>query len=179
MMRKIKIFGLLSALLAMVIAAGCSVVTGTFIISIKIDSYDINEDKEDFAYFSVDLSQEEDWNKHKDDIKNIDNVGFQLWFNNTGDETVTGEIYASTMDTVYNDTAAVKGNATLIFSGLEIPPGVSYVDWPTSLGYIHNLPTLRRIVETGLFTGYALTTTLPFTVTLDSATVIITLTAAP
>jgi hypothetical protein len=178
MIRNIKIFGLLSALLAIFIVAGCSVITGTFVISIKIGTYDI-VGEDDFDYFTVDLSEEEDWNKHKDDIKDIDNVGFQLWLDNAGESTVTGEIYASSLDTIYHDRPAVWGNATLIFTGLEIPPGKSYVDWQTSLLYIRNLPVLKKIVESGKFTGYALTTTMPYNVTLDSATVIITVTAAP
>jgi hypothetical protein len=180
MKNKILWFTLLSALLATILAIGCaSLITGTFVIDIWIGHSEINSDHEDFDYYTVDMTSNEDWNNHKDDIKRIENVGFQLWITNDGLSTVSGEMYATADTTIYADTTEVKDNATLIFSGLNLAPGKTYVDWATSLGYIKNLSTIRSLVQGGKFTVYGMTTTLPYNVTIDSARVIVTLTAKP
>ena len=176
MIRKMKLYVLLSALLAIFAISGCLLLTGTFVIDLKIDRTEVTPGSQ-FQYFEADLSKEQVWKDHKDDIKYVDNIGFQLWVTNNGSSPVTGELFASNLDTVYTDTAGIRDNAIPIFSGLILPAGKTYVDWPTSLIYIKNLPSMRKLVEGGKFKVYALTTTLPFDITIDSATVIVTITA--
>jgi hypothetical protein len=167
---------LLSALLVLYLAGGCLLITGTYVINFFISNVDVHGSS-DLSYFSVDLTQNKTWKDHKDKIKNIDNVGFRLWVTNNGTSVATGELFATTNSTIYTDTTDVRQNATQVFGGLVLPPGKTYVDWPTSLKYIMNLPTMRIYVEGGTFTVYALTSTLPFNITIDSAEVIVTATA--
>ncbi len=176
MFAKNKILVLLSALLVLSVFCGCEgLIVGTFVISLDIDGGDIVT-QDDFSKFYVDLTTESEWNDHKDEIKDIDNVGFQLWVTNSGATAVTGQLFAST-DSSYADTAAVRDSATLVLDGLTLPPGATYVDWPSSLTYLREVDKLKQLVEGGTFAIYALTTTLPFTITVDSATVIVTVTA--
>lgn len=133
-------------------------------------------DDNGFQYFYLDLSEDEDWNDHQDKIKSIDNIGFQLWVTNNGASETTGQLFISASGTTYADTAEVRDSATLVLDGLILPPGPTYVDWPTSLNYLQNISTLKEIVKGGHFHGYALTTTLPFNITVDSARVIVTVT---
>ncbi len=174
MKKQILRFGLLSSLLALQIIGGCLLITGTLVIDLWIDNTEISS-QNDFNSFKVNMTKEDTWNKHKDDIKYIDNVGFRLWVTNSGGSNITGELYAST-DSTLADTAAVRAGATLVFSGPAFTPGANYVDWPTSLKYIHNLPTLRTLLQGGVFTVYGLTTTAPFNMVIDSAEVIVTVT---
>jgi hypothetical protein len=144
------------------------------VIDLWIDNSEISSHT-DFNSFKVDMTKEDSWNKHKDDIKNIDNVGFRLWVTNSGGSNISGELYAST-DSTLADTAEVRANATLIFAGPAFSPGASYIDWPTSLKYVHNLAALRTLLQGGAFTVYGLTATLPFNMVIDSAEVIVTVT---
>jgi hypothetical protein len=176
MIRKIKLFVILSALMATFAISGCLLLTGTFIIDLKVDGTEVNTGS-NFQYFEADLSKEQVWKDHKDNIKYIDNIGFQLWVTNNDASPVTGQLFASALDTIYTDTASVRDNAILILSDLILPAGKTYVDWPTSLKYIRNLPSMRKIVEGGKFKIYGLITTLPFNITIDSATVVVTITA--
>lgn len=176
MFEKKKMLILLSALLMLSVFYGCEgLIVGTFVISIDIKGGDIVT-KDDFTKFYVDLTKESEWNDHKDEIKYIDNVGFQLWVTNNGPMAVTGQLFAST-DSSYADTATVRDSATLVLDGLTLPPGATYVDWPSSLTYLCEVDKLKNLVKGGKFAVYALTTTLPFTITVDSATVIVTVTA--
>jgi len=176
MITRMKLYALLSVLMATFVISGCLILTGTFVIDLKIDRTEVATGSE-FRYFDADLSKEQAWNDHKDNIKYVDNVGFQLWVTNNGSSPVTGELFASNLDTVYTDTTGVRENAIPILSGLILPAGKTYVDWPTSLRYVTNVPSMRRMVEGGKFKVYALTSTLPFNITIDSATVIVTITA--
>ncbi|SYZ72820.1 hypothetical protein TRIP_C20935 [Candidatus Zixiibacteriota bacterium] len=175
MMKKHNLrFGLLSSLLALLLIGGCLLITGTLVIDLWIEKSEIHGTS-DFNSFKVDMSRDGTWNEHRNDMKSIDNVGFRLWITNTGGEDITGELYAST-DSTLTDTTEVRDNATLIFGGASFPPGSSYIDWPTSLKYVHNLPAIRTFLTGGVFTVYGLTTTAPFNMVIDSAEVIVTVT---
>lgn len=166
-----------SAILALTLLAGC-LVSGTFVIDLSIDNTDIMTMTE-FQYFEVDLTQEEDWDDHKDQIDYIDNLGFQLWVTNNGASDVTGQLYMAEEYADSIDTAAeVEDEATLVLTGMTLSPGENYIDWPTSLGLIQNLDSVKTWVEGGEFVVYALTESLPFNITIDSATVIVTVTAS-
>ncbi|UCD17448.1 MAG: hypothetical protein JSV44_00630 [Candidatus Zixiibacteriota bacterium] len=174
-----KLVGLLSAIAILLITWGCfDVITGTFVVSYRFGSADVNTYHDDFAMFYVDLTKESEWQKRKDDIKNIDNIGFELWITNNGLDPVTGQLFAA-LDSSYADTLTVRSDARLVFSGLTLPGGdvQTYVDWPGSLGLLVDVDALKKFAEKGEFAIYALTTTLPFDITVDSATVIITFTA--
>ncbi len=175
-MKKFMKFSTIFPLAGLLFLAGC-LVSGTFVIDVDIDDTDVVTTSE-FQYFLVDLTDNGDWEDHKDDIKYIDNVGFELWVENNGDAAVTGEFYiAREHDAGTDEADEVRDVATRILSGIELAPGDNYIDWPTSLGHVENLDSLKAITETGTFVIYGLTETLPFDITLDSATVIVTVTA--
>jgi hypothetical protein len=175
--KNLKVCGLLSTLLAILIAAGCSsLLTATSVISIPIGPGDIKV-KDSVSYFQVDLTGEDVWSKHKDDIKNIDNVGFELWLENLADSRMTGELYiASFDDTDYVSPAQVQAGATRILRDISIDPGPAYIDWPTSLTLVTNLDTLKSYAEIGQFTVYSITPAYPAFIHIDSANVIVTVT---
>jgi len=175
--RKAMFLGILSTLLAIFIATGCSsLLTGTKVISFMVGGDDINT-ADELSYFQVNLTDDDVWKDHKDDIKNIDNVGFILWFDTTSDD-VTGEFYIAPFDSIgYLTSAEVAAKATKILENIELPAGVAtYVDWSGSLGHIVNVSILKNYAEEGKFTIYGITTTLPFEMEIDSAMVVVTVT---
>jgi hypothetical protein len=178
--KSMKIYGLLSTLLAVLIAAGCSsFLTATSVISYRLGPGDINT-RDSLTVFVVDLTEEEVWSKHKDDIKYIDNVGFELWLDNLTDSRLTAEFYiAPFADSDYVSPTEVKTKATRILRDLTVDPGPAYIDWPTSLGLVTNLDTVRYYAELGQFSVYAidpLGSSGFVAIHMDSATVIVTVT---
>jgi len=168
----------LLAFIGVSILAGCSsFLTATSVIEFRIHGGEINTLNE-LSYVQVDLTEEDVWKDHKDDIKNIDDVGFELWLTNDTNYSLTGEVYIAPFDSAaYTTAAEAEANASLILQALNMPAGATtYIDWPTSLDHMANVETLKGFAEEGKFTIYALTTTLPFKMTVDSATVIVTVT---
>jgi hypothetical protein len=174
----IRHIGFLSILLGLFILNGC-VVTGTFVIDFHVSSTDLDDEGE-FIHFAVDLTEEDDWNDHKDKIKYIDNIGFQLWLTNGSDEPMSATFYIDDyVDSApYGDSLEVKANADLILTGLSAPADSKvYIDWPTSLSMVRNIDIIRTYAESGKFSVYSLNTSSSINYTLDSANVIVTFTA--
>jgi len=176
-MNKMKKAIAIMPIAGILLLAGCFIVAVTVVIDYQINSADLFQES-DFEYFAVDLTSDETWDDHKDDIKYIDNVGFIMWVDNNGASDATGELYiARTHDVSITSADDVKDNTTRILSGLVLEPGANYIDWASSLAYVENIDSLRTIVETGTFVIYATTETLPFDLQVDSAVVIVTGTA--
>ncbi len=176
-MNKMKKITAALALIAILSLAGCFIVAVTVVVDYEINSADLFQES-DFLYFEVNLTQDDTWNDHKDDIKYIDNVGFIMWAENNGASNASAELYiARTHSDAITTVADVRDSTTRVLSGLTLEPGENYIDWASSLGYIENIDTLRAIVESGQFVIYATTTTLPFEVHIDSAIVVVTGTA--
>ena len=156
--------------------AGC-IVTGTFITDILIEDLDFVAG-ENLYRVQVSLSDDETWNEHKDDIKSIDLVGFELWIQNEnpGDETFEGYVDAADQP-FYSTAAEVRTNAIQVLGEVTLAPGPNYISYPKSFGYIENLEQLKALVESGELNAYGLTTGGAFT--LDSMRVIVTFTAGP
>ena len=177
---KVMKFVLLPVLLTILVIGGCNLVTGTFVIDLEIDHSEI-QSHGTFEHFAVNLDNNDTWNQHKDKIKDIDNVGFQLWVTDSGASSIGWEVYADTTSVPHSDIASIKSDAKLILAGLTLPPGETYIDWPTSLIYLNRkeLPIFKQWVEGGVFDIYTITDVLPYNVTIDSAKVIVTVTAGP
>jgi len=184
MMKKYKylIFGILFSLLAVLLVFGCSsLITGTTVIDFKIGGGDVSVSG-DVYYFRVDLTDETVWKDHKDKIRNIDNVGFELWLTDTvqidSSYTLTGELYIAPWDSIfYSSIEDVQDSTTLVVQNLEVPSGsTTYIDWATSLTHVTNIDSLKYYAEQGAFTIYGITQEAPFKLRVDSATVIVTVT---
>lgn len=177
---KIKYSALVLSLLAIFMFTGCWewIASGTLVLGERFEDEDILYTDE-FHYFMVDLSDNETWADHEDNIKAITGIGFELWVTNNGEDTATGQIYFTRADDpLYTTAAEVQANAVKIFDGWELPPdGVqTYLNWPMSLAYIESADTLYKTVITGEITLYALTETLPYDLVVDTATVVLTVT---
>ncbi|MFH2036526.1 MAG: hypothetical protein ABIJ45_09000 [Candidatus Zixiibacteriota bacterium] len=176
--KKYHIYGIISAIIAVLIGAGCSgVLSGTFVLDYTFYDEDITANSE-LSYFTVDMADDEDWTDNKDDINNIDQIGFRLWIDNNGASEATPVFYMTdSMTTIFTSAQDVKDSATVILSGMTIPAGATlHVDYPTSIGYIKNFGLLKTVVETGKFTIYSVTEDLPYDLHIDSVTVIVTVT---
>lgn len=167
--------GLLGAAGMLLVLTGCFIVSGTFTI------------EEDFSFtaqsglyhYLADVTDEQDWIDHKDDIDNIDGVGYDIWFTNLGASNVTFNIWIDeASEPEYTTFAQVSANTVKIMDNLTLPPGVSHLTYGNSFGYIQNVETIRTLGMTGKFRMYGATKTGaggPFVI--DSGKVIFTFTA--
>ncbi len=172
MHKKQFLSGILLTVVALLLA-GC-LITGTFIADIMIRDFDVNTDT--FYAEQVDLTEDEDWEDHKDDIKSIDLVGFELWINNTSGSAQSFKAFIDDAnEQLYQTAVLVEANATVILDELTLDPGDNYISYPNSFNYLRNLETIRTLLEAGQFNAYGITTGGTFE--LDSMRVIVTFTA--
>ncbi len=149
-------FGLLGAAGMLLILAGCMLVSGTFTIekSFKFDA------PAGLYHYLADVTKEQDWIDHKDDIDNIDGVGYDIWFTNYGASDVTFNIWIDdASEPEYTAFDSVTANTVKILDNLILPPGVSHLTYGNSFGYIQNVTTIRKLGMKGIFRMYGATST--------------------
>lgn len=169
-------------LVALALLTGC-LLSGTFVIVISIEKVDFTT-RTGFYYYHIDLSEEQDWLDHKDDIKDIDLVGFELWITNHEDVARTFSVYVDDDASLPDSNSSltdVKSNATLVLDEFELDAGPNKqmrVTYGQSFKYLKNVETLKSLVEKGTFDYFGVSsggTASGYTI--DSARVIITFTA--
>jgi hypothetical protein len=142
-------------LLLLTLAGGCWLFSGTWVIIYVADDEDIHA-TEDFYRFTVDITDEEIWKDHHDDLDNIEDISITFKVVNPLLTPATGQVYVSSDDAL-SDSAAVVSSATLILDGFTIPAEDS-LEFMMADYYdlLQNFEALRDLVKTGVFTGYAI-----------------------
>ena len=180
-LRKRKsLWGLSGSILLVILVSSCFLLSGTWVIIFKVDKEDIHP-SQSFYKFTVDLTEEDVWQDHKDDIDDIADVSFTFKLANTDTtdtaDTLTGRVYVSS-DSTFSDTTAVKDSATIILNGISVPPGdtlqmtlAHYYD------ILENFDTLKELVKSGVFTAYAIVPNAPNDMEFFDVIVVVTISA--
>ena len=158
------------------VIAGC-LVSGTFVI-VKDVEFDFTANS-GFYWYPVDLRSNSDWEDHKDDIDDIDALGFEFKITNTSDvsSSFTVQFAAATGEADPSDEpTSIPGDAVTVISGLTVAAGATRtVTYAESLGMISNLAAFKRIVKSGRFDYYGTSSggsgDFPFVVTDRKSTV--------
>lgn len=166
---------LLSGLLGAFLLAGC-IMVGTFVIDYEFAS---DENFDGLMSFDIDLTEEEDWEEHKDKIKDIDNVGFVLQVANNDDEDVDVEMYIDAVgEPIYYELEDIQANMDIILDNVTFAAsGVTTIDWPTSLTKVKNVAILKDYAESGVFRIYLVSDQTSVDVTIEFGVVAVTVTA--
>jgi hypothetical protein len=171
--------GIVGAVVAVSLLAGC-LLSGTFIFSYMLVE---NEDliyNGDFYYASVDWTDDNDWKDHKDNIKDIDLVGFELWITNETGTADTFTVYVVDLQSSLDGSSTrseVDSLATLAVNDLPIAAsGQTHITYGQSFKYLDNVETLKNLTEAGEFKLFAFMTSPSANLTVDSVRVIVTLT---
>ncbi|PWB68532.1 hypothetical protein C3F09_11480 [candidate division GN15 bacterium] len=158
------------------VTAGC-LVSGTFVIS-----HDFTfTAAEGFYFYPIDVTAEPDWAKHRDDINDIDAVGFEMTMNNENPGPVTFSAYIAPYDTLpqYETKDELDSNAYIVIADLEVPSGTSTMTYAQSLGHIQNLAKFKELAITGKFSYYGVAEGItPGSFTVDPGKVILTVSAS-
>ena len=156
---KANCLGIAGLALICLLAAGC-LVSGTFVVS-----EDINFDftaQTGFYWWPVDLRENEVWQDHRDEMDDIDALGFEFIVTNTSDVTSTLSFSfapaAGDADTASKPTEIPK-TAVLAYGPLTVNAGeTKKVTYGESLSLIQNLDQIKAIVFTGRFDYYGTST---------------------
>lgn len=153
-----KELGILGLILTGLVITGC-LVSGTFVIVEDI-SFDFRADTE-FYWYPIDLTSNSDWEDHKDDIDNIDALGFSFKIENTADVdcdfnvwfvAADGEADPSDDPPSFDPDAA---GVVHVITDLAVAAGATKtVTYAESLGHISNLADFKAIVKSGRFDYY-------------------------
>jgi len=172
--------GIVGSVVALSLLAGC-LLSGTFVFSYMLVE---NEDliyNGDFYFASVDWTDDDDWEDHKGNIKDIDLVGFELWATNITGTADTFTVYVVDLQSNLDGGSTrseVDSLATLAVNDLPIAAsGQTHVTYGQSFKYLDNVETLKNLTEAGKFKLFAFMTSPSVNLTVDSLRVIVTLTA--
>ncbi len=155
---------------------GC-LLSGTYVITFNVEKTIIStQDTLNFA--AVDLSENDTWADHQEDIKYVDEVAFTFKVENLiSTDSTTGQLYITDIDT-FTNVDDIRANATLIVDGIELGPGeTKHILWNECFQYILNLDTLKKQVESGTFHLYGICKNTPFHVRFYDIVAVITVTA--
>ena len=178
MTRCIKPVWLLSGLLAAFILTGC-IIVGTFVIDFEINDPEPVVGTDDIYHFNVDLTTDDDWEDHKDKIKDIDNVGFVLAVTNNELADIEIIMYIDDVDdTPFDNLIDIEDNTTQVLQNVVIAAdGQTIISWPTSLTKVMNIGTLKTHAESGSFGLYVVASEPDLDFVIDFAVVAVTVTA--
>ena len=174
-MKNITFTAVIAVIALIGIFSGC-IVSGTFTLNYLVEDLSSGTS---IQFAAVDITDEEEWEDHGDDIDQIEHVGFELWYSNT---EVLGPVdfsmYVDDWGTDTLDTSEdIDSLATVIIDGLVIQQGLNqHTTFGESLLLIQNLETLKSLAQTGRFHFYAVSAN-PGpggSFTLDSVRVIVT-----
>jgi hypothetical protein len=138
------------------IAPGCfEIVSGTFIIVETI--YFTAETG--FYFYQVDVTDDAEWQKHKDDIDFIDAVGAEFYItNNTGADVTFNSYIDDYSDPDLPEPVELPTTATKIIDDYTVSTGVSKISYSESLSIITGVDRLKALSKLGQFDYYGTST---------------------
>lgn len=143
------------AIIVLALALTGCIVSGTFTLDYLVEDLSAGTD---IQFAAVDITGEDEWQDHGDDIDQIEHVGFELWYSNT--EIVGPVNFSMYVDSWGSDTLDtaedIDSLATVVIDGLVVENGLDqHTTFGQSLTLIKNLETLKSYAETGHFYFYA------------------------
>ena len=158
---------LVAVVVTTLLVGGCWLLGITLVLS-----YDI-EDKPAYTdtYFNgwfVDLTTEEDWQDHQDQLDEIYNLLFHGWIENYESTPATGRLYVY-QDTTLHTVGEVESQATLVLDGIAIPADTTVQVPLVDL----DLKPIRDLIMKGKFGLYAIAANVPFNIRVFDASVVV------
>ena len=139
----------LLAALALVAALGGCLISGTKVFSFSLG--DINVTGNQFERDTIDLTNDDTYKEHKDEIRLIDRVGFTCKVVNNSANAAAVSMYFSTNAGLLDP----ETQATPLFRNFQVAgSGTEDVTYDESLALIENFDALQAAVETGNITFY-------------------------
>lgn len=146
--------------LAALLAAGCILVSGQFIVSYDLPT-PLTISQTAVEHADIDLNTESTYKDHKSDLKGLSDVAILGEFTNTGGTPVKVELWMTPDLTAWQDAAEVAIDPTAVKVWGPLPLGVGEtkkIGWDQSAGLFKTgkAALLGQIKGDGIFTLYAL-----------------------
>ena len=96
---------------------------------------------------TIDLTEEEDYVDHRDDIESVDQISVVAWIYNDGTDTVSASLYADTIDT-YTTEDEVTTNSHIVFNPIVHIAGAdsTLINWSDGFVYMMNTDYLDDLI---------------------------------
>ncbi len=150
---------LMALAMSVLLTVGGCLVSGTFIVTEMIYGIDFTTNT-GFYFYDLDITDNSDWEDHKDDIDNIKLAGFEMWITNNSVDANTFNAYIDPSDDpVLTTVGAVQSDATQIIKDLPVAAGngtQTYISYDQSLTYLINFETLKTLAKEGKFHYYGM-----------------------
>ena len=158
--------------------AGC-ILSGQFVIIVEWTRSDKTSTETTINAEEVDLTGDETWQDHKDNIQNIVDVKFEATITNNLASEATGEIYVSANE--LTTLAQIQSQGTRVLHGIVVPAsGTVTIEFNESTKYQEHLQELLDLVETGQFWLYGIAADTPFSITIKQGSrIMVTFSAGP
>ena len=168
-----KISGLLGLALIAVFVSGC-IISATFVI-VKEFNF---PPREGFYFYQVDITTDETWQDHQDEIDIIEAVGFEFYIHSSASGDIAFSVFVDDFSGAGADPSEVPTSADVVLDSLVISNGSSKVSYSRTVGLIEHLDRLKELTRTGRFDVYTTSTgEVGGNFIIDSAKVIVTLSA--
>jgi hypothetical protein len=168
-----KISGLMGLVLIVVLLSGC-IVSATFVI---VKEFSLAP-KEGFYFYQVDLSTNGTWQDHRDEIDDIEAVGFEFYIHSSASGDIAFSVFVDDYSGAGADPDEVSSTADVVLDSLIAHEGPSKISYSKTVGLIEHLDRLKKLTKTGQFDVYTTSTgTVGSTFVIDSAKVIVTFSA--
>lgn len=156
-----------------ILLTGCGLISVTFLLDEDIDTTTVPVD---LFIYSVDVTDEEDWEDHKDDIQQVNWVSFEFYFTNPGGSDVSFDGYIDDIDNPQCGTIPCAEATTRVLKDITIPAGSStHISMGDSFAYQENVEILKNLAEAGAFHFYGVSDGGAFV--LDSGRVVVAIVA--
>lgn len=179
MKKTAHLFIVVAVALALLAPSGCKIVSGTYVVEETFYPQPlIGNDK--YYYEAFDITGNSVWEDHEDDIKDIDNVGFEIWLDSDAASSNNFNCYVDDLASSLSDSSsvsAVQNGATHVLVDVPMPPGQSFIGYAASFSHIANLSTLKSLAESGQFQFWAMADIFTDDFRIDSIRIVITITA--
>ena len=156
---------------AAVLAGGCVLVSGQFIVQYDLGSVNVNSSGNINGQY-VDLTGNSTYNDHKSDIKSLEDLALVGSIHNTGLASTTISVYLVDGNPGAISSATVISTGTQVWGPLTVASGATEtLDWNRSAKLFGaGKATLLAHIKGGTnFTLYALSNTSPFSFDITNA----------
>jgi hypothetical protein len=138
---------------------GCVLTSGQFLIDFELDDFTATTENT-VTRQDVDLTTEEDYNDHKDDLESLSDVAVLGTLINNGAAPINVEVWMTAAPNTYTTSTEVTDNATRLWGPFQVPANSSKtVGWDESADLFKLAGKellIQEIKGDGQFTIYAI-----------------------
>jgi hypothetical protein len=154
-----NLYWIVPALVIVLAAPGCVLTSGQFLIDFELGDFSTTTETA-VARQDVDLTTEEDYNDHKEDLQTLSDVAVLGTLTNNGGAAINVEVWMTTAPSSYTTSVEVMNNAVKLWGPFTVAANASKtVGWDESADLFTKVGKellIQEIKGDGQFTVYAI-----------------------